>query len=272
MAARALESVQALLPIQAQQLVNNYTGFFEPQTGQELTGPGIFASLFRQNEAGGIMGFAVSLPDFIDIFSAPGITHWHVQFGFNQEGDHFISALPSGFQLLIHGRGEGPTAVITETVALRNIYSETLPMPDMTAIHEGVVTSDGIQSERLKPIPYGVAITWQQAWKNLMVEQDVPPEVLTIALSDGSNPVLQGYAFARPTVEQIARIASNAQITQIRFSLINMASVAKLGQHQAGQRTGYLGFMIAAASDEFIISAGFDFSSPCPPTCPTSGA
>lgn len=235
----------------------------------------IYNQMFELNESESIVGFSISLDDFIDVFSYPGITHWYVSFGYNPAlpDPAHLPLVSAGFVFIIQGYGDTPDRLETPAYLFTQSISKRLSAKEDANYVCYVVNEEdpyGEAHKKLTSVHYKAANKWRTAWDNLMTAKAVPPHVLHINRRTTGSTVLTGYVFRTPDFALLLDPTNTTEeVSQICFELVNLTKpVGAQAEHPGGT----LGFMIASATNTAIATAFLNFSSPCPPTCPTDAS
>jgi len=274
------------------EVANHYKGKFGSFVNENPapTPEVVYQSLFQFGPGGeeGLFGFSMLVSRYLSLFSRPGITNWHMYFGYQDGTIHAglvnepnQDSMANGFRLLIKGRGEQGEQGYIETpyILLTNPLSGAASkFPDdtrnmvFTAMNTVWATIGKGNS-----VPTVVLIKWIEAWKNLIDTQAVDPNTLKIAYRNNDDPpttttsVLEGYRFSSANLLSVMNnpILSLYEEPVMRFYLVDES----LGQgSQSSDAIGALGIILASFSsssnDALPMSVSYNFSAPCPPTCP----
>lgn len=246
--------------------VNEYINFL--QSSPAPSASQIYTQLFKMetpSEVNGLQGFSLSVKDYIELFSRPGITSWDMFFGF-KKGIKILDDEPDGFRIMMRGTGPG---------GMETGYF-LLPNPLLGSVTKPHIQSDFFQVME-RPINNKVPVImlneWVKAWGNLVgtaaaPNQAVPIDVMQLRINPQSNPqTVLGYQFS---VNDFLDVLTNPnrELTldsEIRFYLVNET----IAQEDQANKSGYLGvIMVAVDENKQVVSASYNFSAPCPPTCP----
>lgn len=203
------------------------------------------------NDSESLYGFSLSGDEFIEVVSQIGITHYMLHFGYDENSDF-------KFKLIIRALGANKN--------LRGNYI-LLEQPIIQACEWGNA-SPGINS-----VPKPLFEQWTGAWGNLLEAPRIPASFCQLYTYTGhckDLQVLQGYNFQHiDFIETLMAFNATTQDFEIGFYLVNHSRIADDSQPQE-EIGGCLGLMVAAYNpeDNNVISSFYDFSAPCPPTCP----
>ncbi|HAD98814.1 MAG TPA: hypothetical protein DCG19_15480 [Cryomorphaceae bacterium] len=206
--------------------------------------------LFK-NDSRSLYGFTLSGNEFIEVVSQIGIAHYMLHFGYDEDADF-------KFRLIIRALGANKS--------LRGDYI-LLETPIMEACAWGDY-ENGINC-----VPRPLFEQWTGAWQNLLNAPRIPASFCQLYTYTGDYKdlqVLQGYKFQQiDFIETLRGAEGNTENLEIGFYLVNHSQIAGDNQPQE-DIGGFLGLMVAAYNSEKnnLTSSFFDFSAPCPPTCP----
>lgn len=234
------------------------------------------AEIFRLDPGTGsdhfLGGFSIQLSDFVHLISYVGVTQFTVKFGLESRANQ-IPGQPQ-FVLLVQGRNAAGT-IVGPCVKLEHAFEASAK-----------TKWPSIERHFRLAVPIAAIKQWIANWKKLTkpVNIELPPYFCMISLlSEGrrSTEVLRGYTFALEDFLGVLYqdIDRGFHLTDPN-SLVNFYTLNH-NHHAAGSRySGILGLAVCGVQrdDETgeetgeetfnVVNGFFDFSSPCPPTCP----
>ena len=233
----------------------------------------IYQAFFRVDGQSGLAGFKILVKDFVMTFNQPGITHWHVSFGYDIAAS--IPGAGAGFKLIVHGSGADGivrTSYFSLTEELIHIPFPPLILdPTLEEDLEEIITSCIDFNSR--KVPVFLWEIWTQAWKDVITTQKCPLNILQIQLNGNgikATPILRGYTFQFEHLLSVLNGPGVDQNSEIRCYLVNKGTDTSSTGVQ--NPIGTLGLILGAfyQEEENILnplSSFYDFSKPCPPTC-----
>ncbi|MGD1845541.1 MAG: hypothetical protein ACFB10_09135 [Salibacteraceae bacterium] len=229
------------------------------------------------NELQECYGFEITISDWVKIISQIGTTSYVFKFGLDESllPDNNTPPIPGlstnrpPFNLIIQG-------VNADNSIQGEYFLLTKPVTQS-------ITPKFNQGESSPPlngkIPNVLLQQWAQSWENLLINNWIPSAYSKLFLSSGRHKilrVLQGYNFLHDDMVDVLRPNGPApqeqEISSIRIYLINHSREVTPASLQSSEG-GFLGLMLVGwdnttGDDGSPVSAFYDFSAPCPPTCP----
>lgn len=212
-------------------------------------------------------GFKIGLPDFLILSSGAGFTHLDVCFGLNKDPDNVTR-----FKLLIR--------MVNEAGSLRSRYHcLTDPIIDNSQLQLHTVPVNQAIYNQVPKLNYEL---WTKNWK--MNNPNIPKKSLQIITYDAATEIY--------TETPIRKYRFQLQDILNTFYPITIGEEGRPGKEpelyvyfachsanfyenntQAWGEFDKIGIMFAmtelnAEGDRVLISSCYDFSAPCPPTCP----
>lgn len=242
-------SYDIITDVKRQELQDNYAIFINAHAN--------VYSCFEWTQSNlGFLGYKVTYNDYVGMVSHVGVVTWLVRFGCDNEAVD----VPK-FCLLVTGIDQGGFVVTPN-------YRLTQPISEQIANLNERQFGDVLVSE----VPTPLVNPWKEAWNNLIVEQNIPKDICQTNYG-----LLQGYNFHTDDFMGVLEgiDATSALDNEVDFFMANHAELAIPPAAQS-DLPGTVGVMMALSEpflgdpifSRVIVSAFYDLTAPCPPTCP----
>ena len=231
--------------------------------GEEISNPttsGNIADVFKFESDGtrSLFGYTISTNDFVELLSHVGVMNWKFSFGYDDSAEEGSSK----FKVILQGTTESGLLRTPSYLLETPIYED--PLVNQTK-------SNPINSTIVQNVPHYLVYSWTRAWSALVTSTTLDPAYCMLNLHFGATevttPVL-GYSFEHEDLVGCLDATALSEESVIRVYLVNHSKKVE-EQHT---EPGTLGLLLAGyASDTEVgnnnLTAFFDFSKPCPPTC-----
>lgn len=227
---------------QAETLMLNYKTYVETQ------GPNLI-NLFI-NPVGTLLGYELSLSDYITMISLPGVATWKLRFAYEQSEQGGMIQF-----LLVGCTSQGSR--MTPYFQLKNRKLVT------------TLSNEKYKENSFTKVPSSLMNPWKGAYSSLINEGKVPTSLLQSPWDSGNT--LQGYNF---NFSDFLDILYNNNQELPSTSIIELR-IVNHAEHSAGEtqhtKPGMIGVAIVSvdpgATPPVDGYTFYDISKPCPPTC-----
>jgi hypothetical protein len=214
--------------------------------------------MFMWNEQP-IYGFTMSIQDFMHPVSRMGVTSFVVSFGLE-----FDENENPRFTLILHG--------INNDASIQSHYY-LLRIPLRSGIPP---LADTAFDPQTNAVPEILIDCWTERWQVILNQTEIPNHFCMVDLYDADAPtpaVLKRYSFQRSDLlntlypVKLDEYGFPVGDPQFCFYLINHSNPV-LGTSPSDVIGLMMGVTAEMDGERKLISSFYDFSAPCPPTCP----
>jgi len=205
-----------------------------------------------------LYGFRLSVNDYVNLLSHIGITNWKFTFGYDPTSENG----KAHFKLLLQGSNE------RQSLRTRHFLLEKqITTPPNIGLHEPNPKS----SKVVQNVPHFLLYNWTNAWSNLLNAGEVKAVFSKVNVHNGFAEVtlpLLGYTYNYSDLVGCLNSPSLGATSEVRIYFVNHWRIAS----EQNNEPGTFGLLMAAYresedSGHQNVTAFFDFSKPCPPTC-----